>query len=591
VNGSSLHFFARFVVIPVYLLSGCWSKNEHVLSVDKPKEFKCVETVLRAELRDPPTLVAQDKTIKGKTINMIDTQLSAKLTEKCIRGVPVKAKLMSYIDMKAGTDIDMRPVGPAYILYMKPKLKNGPRLKIKFTNRLGKENVQYNCDHHSQDVKLCTNLHTHGFHVSPRGSDNLEQVQSDNVFLTIPPYSKTVPYQFDLPKNHAPGTHWLHAHLHGSTAPQVKNGMAGALILKGALDKKLEKMGISGNKDKIMILQQLSLEDGEPLCGEVNGINIVTSINGQCLPKITVTAGDVHRWRFIHAGVSATVNLAVIDLDEDKYVAKNFKVNPILKVDLHEFARDGITMNGTQVQKNIELQPGYRSDVLLQFPECKNNKDSCQLLLIDDQSDPARSLHGKAEKGNPIAIISILKKSAAPMKLPDPEKTFKNPYKFVCNPNQFKRCSENLAVEKVWFANINNPSGGPTLKTVNGKVYPATDEKILKLGHSNTWKLWVGADQASSASHPFHIHVNPFQVFDKKNKFSYWKDTLLVSGTDNKGENNALTVVTRYDNFAGKFVLHCHNLNHEDEGMMMNVKILCRQYSTNAQLQSDECRY
>ena len=95
----------------------------------------------------------------------------------------------------------------------------------------------------------------------------------------------------------------------------------------------------------------------------------------------------------------------------------------------------------------------------------------------------------------------------------------------------------------------------------------------LTLNDTNTWKLWVGKKQsANGASHPFHIHVNPFQVVDD-NGFSYWKDTLLVSGTDNYGEENAITVVSQYENFDGEFVLHCHNLSHEDDGMMMKVKI------------------
>src|SRR5690606_13749966 len=119
--------------------------------------------------------------------------------------------------------------------------------------------------------------------------------------------------------------------------------------------------------------------------------------------------------------------------------------------------------------------------------------------------------------------------------------------------------------------NPSDPNSG-TYKTVNDGVYPATPTKELRLHTSNTWKLWVGEKQTSTASHPFHIHVNAFQVIDA-NGFSYWKDTLLISGSENKGEKNALTVVSRYEDFDGKFVLHCHNLEHEDEGMMMNVVI------------------
>jgi FtsP/CotA-like multicopper oxidase with cupredoxin domain len=162
----------------------------------------------------------------------------------------------------------------------------------------------------------------------------------------------------------------------------------------------------------------------------------------------------------------------------------------------------------------------------------------------------------------------------AAMTLP-PSSIFKNPYPFICKPSNFRKCSDGLPKENVWFANISkdptDPSSG-TYKTVNGGVYPDTPTKQLKLNDSNTWKLWVDEKQSSTVSHPFHIHVNPFQLVDN-NGFSYWKDTLLVSGSANKGKDNALTVVSRYENFDGAFVLHCHNLNHEDQGMMMNVII------------------
>jgi FtsP/CotA-like multicopper oxidase with cupredoxin domain len=65
-----------------------------------------------------------------------------------------------------------------------------------------------------------TNLHTHGLHVSPDGN-------SDNVLLAILPETK-FPYEIKVPKNHAPGSFWYHAHTHGSTAIQVGSGMAGA---------------------------------------------------------------------------------------------------------------------------------------------------------------------------------------------------------------------------------------------------------------------------------------------------------------------------------------------------------------------------
>lgn len=541
-------------VIVISLIQGCQNTNTPTStpmtrSVE-PTIQDCSRSGLYQELQNPPTLVADSVGI--------NTQLSAKTTPKCVNGKSYS--LQSYIDTRAG--VDDRAVGPSYILNVDPMLPN-PKFFIQFTNQLGDPNKPYNCGHHSPDVSQCTNLHTHGLHVSPKGSPDPTQIQSDYVFLEISPASPTVRYHYDIPNSQAPGTHWIHAHLHGSTAPQVKNGMASALILKGELDKTLaSQYGIGAAQEKIMVLQQMAIDaNNTPLCGKTEtGENIVTSINGQCIPIITVKAGDIQRWRFIHSGISASINLALIKPDGTKE-------------NLNEFARDGITMNGLQIQKNIMLQPGYRSDVLVQFPNC-NNQYPCELALVDDSSKAAVSLMGEDEPRNLIARVIIESNSHVPMKMP-PSTVFKNPYKFICDPANFTACSEQLPKEKVWFANVpKNPAdpNGPTFKTVNDGVYPDTVVKTLQLNTASTWKIWVGEKQNSTGNHPFHIHVNPFQLIDEKG-FSYWKDTLLVSGSTNKGEKNALTLVSRYENFDGEFVLHCHNLDHEDQGMMMKVVI------------------
>ena len=65
--------------------------------------------------------------------------------------------------------------------------------------------------------------------------------------------------------------------------------------------------------------------------------------------------------------------------------------------------------------------------------------------------------------------------------------------------------------------------------------------------------------------HVFHIHVNPFQWVRKGPDGTdqlVWKDTLLVQGP-------AVTnIYTQYRDYIGKFVMHCHILDHEDLGMM-----------------------
>ena len=96
------------------------------------------------------------------------------------------------------------------------------------------------------------------------------------------------------------------------------------------------------------------------------------------------------------------------------------------------------------------------------------------------------------------------------------------------------------------------------------------------------------------AAHIFHIHVNPFQIVDIRNAAgrSIYRpdgsctDEELASGDtqlcDQRGAiRDTVFVKDRYqvvlrlknEDFTGQFVMHCHILDHEDEGMMMNVQI------------------
>jgi FtsP/CotA-like multicopper oxidase with cupredoxin domain len=116
---------------------------------------------------------------------------------------------------------------------------------------------------------------------------------------------------------------------------------------------------------------------------------------------------------------------------------------------------------------------------------------------------------------------------------------------------------------------------------VNGEAYNPKNSRDLILGNIEEWKL-----TSLAGSHPFHIHVNPFQVsriLDPKGvdvsvpgsgdseyegTKGIWKDTLFVKG------GYTLYVRTRYQRYIGEYVLHCHILDHEDQGMMQNVRVL-----------------
>jgi spore coat protein A, manganese oxidase len=69
--------------------------------------------------------------------------------------------------------------------------------------------------------------------------------------------------------------------------------------------------------------------------------------------------------------------------------------------------------------------------------------------------------------------------------------------------------------------------------------------------------------------HPVHIHLNPFQVLSRgingPGQFDAgWKDTVDLRPSEE------VAIAIRFDGYPGKYVFHCHNLEHEDMAMMAN---------------------
>ena len=89
----------------------------------------------------------------------------------------------------------------------------------------------------------------------------------------------------------------------------------------------------------------------------------------------------------------------------------------------------------------------------------------------------------------------------------------------------------------------------------------------MKLGTVEEWTLTNTSDE----QHPFHIHVNDFQVISIGGK-PY--DAHGLQDTVRLEPKQDVVIRTRFTDFTGKFVFHCHILNHEDLGMMAVVEVV-----------------
>jgi len=245
-----------------------------------------------------------------------------------------------------------------------------------------------------------TNLHFHGLHVSPTGN-------SDNVLLDIVPQSH-LRYEVKLPATHPIGSYWYHAHAHGSTAIQVGSGMAGAFIIEDDPKTIPSSLRAANKGEKVFVLQTILYNEAGRLdqitalfpdpdkpthqnCCGIEGTWSCSkrriTINGQIVPVITMKRGEVQRWRLIDTAFREGIAFSVEGHD------------------LHEIALDGNYLGRVDTWKAgtpIDLQPGYRSDVLI-----KASMKSGDYEIIDGPTDKKKALRQEDEPPNVLAILRV----------------------------------------------------------------------------------------------------------------------------------------------------------------------------------------
>lgn len=337
-----------------------------------------------------------------------------------------KVRLRSY----NGTDVD--PSTP----YVSPSIevKPGDTVRITLKNDLpadpkcGRAHTHVNEPHCFNG----TNLHTHGLWVNPAGN-------GDNVLISINP-GVTFQYEYNIPSDHPAGTFWYHTHRHGSTALQVSSGMAGALIVRGSRPPGPTNNGdldmlLPGVTERVLVFQQIQYscrgpgkdgelgpikknDDGSYRCdeGDVGMIESYdpdqfgpgtwgtsgryTSTNGEVIPTYKTKAGDLERWRMIHGGVRDTISLKLVKMRPSAPLATTFTKRQGAAIINNDctgaivpqvlVAADGLTMASAQHSELTSLQPGYRFDALVTFPE------EGRYCVINTSSTRAGSVNGEA---------------------------------------------------------------------------------------------------------------------------------------------------------------------------------------------------
>ncbi|HJR15792.1 MAG TPA: multicopper oxidase family protein [Gemmatimonadales bacterium] len=347
---------------------------------------------------------------------------------------------------------------------------------------------------------------------------------------------------YEFPIVQRAGTFWYHPHPHHYTAAQIQRGLAGFFIVE---DEEEDALGLpSGSREILLLLQDRDGDGAEafsyaPTAADLRAgmLRNVPFGNGVPLPTVNVV-GARYRFRVLNGSQARVFRLAL-------------DTGTLLSV----IGNDGGLLPSRADVESVYLGVGERIDFLVDFGAFPAGRkvvlQSLPFSLPLASGDPyPQGLHM-----NLLELVRTEGPAQDESPLPSTLSTV---------PLLESTTSERRFVLQ--------SAGDEDMHQINGRTFDMNrvDEQI-PLGQVERWVF----HNDSTLPHPVHLHGTHFQVVARRGGrnrvFPYeagWKDTVLVMPLE------TVEVLVTFDLYRGVFPLHCHNLQHEDMGMMLNVEVI-----------------
>lgn len=440
-----------------------------------------------------------------------------------------------------------------------------------------------------------TNLHVHGLEVIPhlfypQGTSN---PKAD--YITIKPGEQYL-YKFDIPNDHPTGTFWYHPHRHNSVAMQAWGGMAGLIYIRGITDNEVrDKYGIKREIPFVVHDPHYRIESaptatkpgiakpGRFLQNQNEQTDYTYLVTGKYHPTFVLKRNEVIRLRMLIATAENLVGFRIVP-------KQGSSQNPLCKegprkenCPFHVMASDGVTYARPMKRDLIVGGGGERHDILLSFSEPGD-------YLVKSDFLGHIQFFGTGPKDQLLATIRISDENAGPLKTPIADMTFTPGIAAADSIEAHEITRKRHVVFDLEGDTCTVPF--PQFR-INDERYRADDVTFSSTqGKVEEWVLV----NPNRASHPFHIHVNAFQVKEMRTALEpdpklvppkdlatvrsriqalttarpidQWRDTIVIP------PQGYLRIWTRmYSRYVGKTVFHCHFLAHEETSMIQNFLI------------------
>jgi FtsP/CotA-like multicopper oxidase with cupredoxin domain len=430
-----------------------------------------------------------------------------------------------------------------------------------------------------------------------------------------------------LQMGQSPGTHWYHAHKHGSTTIDLSNGFGGAFIIEGLYDDQINEVykafGSQWTRTQpVLVINQFgtspNLKGG---AGQDKGPDF--EVNGRVNPVISMKPGEVQMWRIVNiSGRAGTLF-----------------IGPPPGFNWRKLAIDGVQLHPDNYKKSLNQQfllaAGNRVDLLVQAPAaaCTTKGGCASPVQVHNVVDPSDLKPATPPARGPFDIsLMTVNVSGNPVQMPFPDSSPASTF-----PDDLKDITKVDGTNTIEFGTVpqqfNNgapPRSMAAIHTINGKKFSNEVGVSVLLNRVEEWTI---TNNTVGISHPFHIHINPFQVtqifspasatlsdgktpryvattdpnqpiqpgqcrvnpLDDKTWVActddpnysipqprIWWDVFPIpsalqwTSADGKTTVNIkgyFKMRSRFVDYPGWFVIHCHILAHEDRGMMTIVEV------------------
>jgi spore coat protein A len=385
---------------------------------------------------------------------------------------------------------------------------------------------------------------------------------------------------YSYPNSQQAATLWYHDHAVGITRLNVYAGMSGFYLLR---DDEERAMGLpSGDCEIPLILQDRTLddrgqlvysptmEDGVKLPPGVWGPEFfgdLPVVNGTISPYLNVEPRP-YRFRLLNGSNSRFLNLFL-------NLAKHPTDIPAL-IKFHQIGTDGGFLPKPAELKFLLVGPAERADLIVDFTGLAGKT----VTLSNNGAAPFPAWgmlsmpHTQIYEWMQFRVTLPVAKEAKPFTMPA-SASFTE-----LDPKASVATRDFILSERL------DAQGRSLGVRINDKGYDDPVTEIVKLGSVEKWRFINTTDDA----HPMHLHLVQFQILERRGfdvaalqngvvqlvgisrppapNEAGWKDTAMVNPRD------VLTILVRFEGYTGRYVYHCHMLEHEDNDMMRPYEVV-----------------